>query len=156
MLVAHKERFQRIYTDYRDRPSGDYAELLRRGEVMSREGVDPEAWRGDIRRKARQDKAHVMTSSSGARAFATLNRPVPTDPEQVAELLQRASTQSEILGELAQRSRTLGHELIGWLRHDNEYISYCQRCRARIYTRLAAPIIEDGEALADLCLTEAT
>jgi hypothetical protein len=35
MLVAHQERFQRIYTDYRDRPSGDYAELLRRGEVMS-------------------------------------------------------------------------------------------------------------------------
>jgi hypothetical protein len=40
MLVAHEERFQRIYTDYRDRPSGDYAELLRRGEVMSREGVN--------------------------------------------------------------------------------------------------------------------
>jgi hypothetical protein len=45
MLVAHEERFQRIYSDYRDRPSGDYAELLRRGEVISREGVDAEAWR---------------------------------------------------------------------------------------------------------------
>jgi hypothetical protein len=64
MLAAHEERFQRIYTDYRDRPSGDYAELLRRGEVMSREGVDPEEWRAEIRRKARQDKVHVMTRDS--------------------------------------------------------------------------------------------
>jgi hypothetical protein len=153
MLAAHEERFQRIYTDYRDRPSGDYAELLRRGEVMSREGVDPEEWRAEIRRKARQDKVHVMTSSSGARAFATLNRPVPTDPQQVGELLRRASAKSEVLGELAERSRALGHELIRWLRHDDEYISYCERCGARIYTRLGTQTIEDGEALADACFT---
>ena len=151
MFVAHEERFQRIYSDYRDRPSGDYAELLRRGEVISREGVDAEAWRAEIRRQARQDKVHVMTSSSGGRAFATLNRPVPTDPAQVGELLARASAKSEVLGELSERSRALGHELIGWLRHDDEYISYCERCGARIYTRLATQRTEDGEALVDAC-----
>jgi hypothetical protein len=92
-----------------------------------------------------------MTSSSGGRAFATLNRPVPTDPAQVGELLARASAKSEVLGELSERSRALGHELIGWLRHDDEYISYCERCGARIYTRLATQRTEDGEALVDAC-----
>jgi len=90
MLLAHEERFRRIYADYRDRPCGDYAELLRRGEVISRDGVDVEAWRAEIR---------------------------------------------------------------CWLRHDEEYISYCERCGARIYIRLAPPRTEDGEALADACPT---
>ena len=156
MLAAHEERFRRIYTDYRDRPSGDYAELLRRGEVMSRDGVDPEEWRAEIRRQARQDKVAVLTSSSGGRGFATLNRPVPTDPRQLGELVARAFAQGEVLGELAERSRALGHEPIGWLPHDDEYISYCERCGARIYTRLGTQTIEDGEALANACPTRTT
>jgi hypothetical protein len=30
-------------------PSGDFGELLRRGPVISPEGVDPEAWRAELR-----------------------------------------------------------------------------------------------------------
>jgi hypothetical protein len=43
MLAAHEERFRRIYSVYIERPTGNYAEMLRRGEVSSPEGVDPEA-----------------------------------------------------------------------------------------------------------------
>ncbi len=52
MLAAHEERFRRIYSVYIERPTGNYAEMLRRGEVSSPEGVDPEAWRAEIRRQA--------------------------------------------------------------------------------------------------------
>ena len=56
--------------DYLERPAGDYAELLHRGYVSSPDGVDPEAWRAQIRRQARQDKVRVITRRDGARAFA--------------------------------------------------------------------------------------
>jgi hypothetical protein len=39
---VHEERFRRIAEDYLERPGGDYAELLHRGEVSSPDGVDPE------------------------------------------------------------------------------------------------------------------
>ena len=59
MKPEHDERFRRIADDYLDRPGGDYAELLRRGQVSSPEGVDPELWRAQIRAKARADKIRV-------------------------------------------------------------------------------------------------
>lgn len=122
MLAAHEDRFRWIYTEYLERPAGDYAELLRCGEVSSPEGADPEAWRQGIRRQARQDKVRVMTCRVGnERAFAVLNRTVPDD--QVFAVKQRALDQVVALGEVRELSRALGHELIGWLPHDDEFIS---------------------------------
>lgn len=66
-LAAHEERFRRIYTVCLERPAGDYAELLRRGEVSSPDGVDPEAWREEIRRQARHGKVRVTTYLSRLR-----------------------------------------------------------------------------------------
>jgi hypothetical protein len=153
MLAAHEERFRRIYSESLGRPAGDYAELLRRGEVSSPEGVDPEAWRAEIRRQARQDKIRVMTCRVGEeRAFAMLNRTVPDD--QVFAVKQRALEQVVAPGEVRELSRVLGHELIGWLAHDDEFISFCERCGARIYTRLQPLRIDDGEALSELCPRE--
>jgi len=43
------------------------AHKLRRGEVSSPDGVDPEAWREEIRRQARQDKVRVTTYLSRRR-----------------------------------------------------------------------------------------
>jgi hypothetical protein len=59
MKPEHDERFRRIAEDYLDRPGGDYAGLLRRGQVSSSEGVNPELWRAEIHAKARADKAMV-------------------------------------------------------------------------------------------------
>jgi hypothetical protein len=77
----HEERFRRIAEDYLERPGGDYAELLRRGQVSSPEGVDPEQWRAEIRAKAPADKIRVFTIRSGDRAIAARRLSVPKDQE---------------------------------------------------------------------------
>ena len=149
MLAANEERFWRIQREYLERPEGDYAELLRRGEVSSRDGVDPEAWRAQIRRKARQDKVSVSTSRAGDRAFAMVNKPIGR--EQELEVIAREFRRYQALRELRNRSALLGHELVGWIRHDVESISLCGHCGARLYARTDSERIEDGEALTEPC-----
>lgn len=150
MLDRHEERFRRILSDYLERPAGDYAGLLHRGQVSAPEGVDPEAWREEIRRQARQAKIRVLTRRAGASAFAMLN-PSLLD-ERAGELMQRALARMLELQRLAQTSREHGHEPIGWLRSDDEYhLSVCSRCGARIYARLGAQTVEDGEGLTEPC-----
>jgi hypothetical protein len=146
----HDERFRRIAEDYLERPGGDYAELLRRGQVSSPAGVDPEQWRAEIRAKARADKVRVITIRSGDRALAARERRIPKDQE-LAELT-RELDRSVMLRGLAERARQLGHEIERWLRHDQENIAICTRCPARIYAQFdtATPIV-DGEALDDTC-----
>jgi hypothetical protein len=103
-----------------DRPA-DYAELLRRGHVSSPDGADPEEWRQDMRRQARQDKVRVSTSRDGDRAFAMLNHTIPADQEM--EVMREALDRTTIFGEIAQRSHALGHQPGIWLRHDDESIT---------------------------------
>ncbi len=143
MLAGHEERFARIVGDYLERPAGDYAELLHRSRVASPEGVDPEAWREEIRRQARQDKIRVITRRDGARALAMLN-PSLSD-EHANEFMAVALARGQMLEGLADTARRLGHEPTGWLRSDDEYASACSRCQARIYTRLETQTVEDGE-----------
>lgn len=150
MKPEHDARFRRIAEDFLERPGGDYAELLRRGRVSSPEGADPEAWRAQIRAQARADKIRVITLRDGDRAIAARHRQIPEDQE-LAEL-SRELARGEVLHGLAERARTLGHEISRWLRHDTESIASCSRCGCRIYARFdtAAPVI-DGEALDDAC-----
>jgi hypothetical protein len=146
----HDERFRRIAADYLERPGGDYAELLHRGQVSSPHGVDPEQWRAEIRAKARADKVRVITIRDGERAIAARQRRIPKDQE-LAELT-RELDRSVVLRGLAERARQLGHEIDRWLRHDQENIAICTRCPARISARFdAATPIVDGEALDDTC-----
>jgi phage FluMu gp28-like protein len=130
----HDERFRRIADDYLDRPGGDYAELLQRGEVSSPEDVDPEAWRAEIRAKARADKIRVMTFRAGDRAIAARRMSIPKDQELA--LLTAALERSEVLRGAAEPARRLGHEIVRWVAHDQESIAMCPRCHARIYARL--------------------
>jgi hypothetical protein len=118
MTPEHEERFRRIAEDYLERPGGDYAELLRRGEVSSPEGVDPEQWRAEIRAKARADKIRVITIRSGDRAIAARNRTIPKD-QGLAELTA-AMERGETVRPIAERARLLGHEIGGWVSHDEE------------------------------------
>jgi hypothetical protein len=146
----HDERFRRIAEDYLERPGGDYAELLRRGQVSSPEGVDPEEWRAEIRAKARADKIRVITIRSGDRAIAARQRSIPKDQE-LAELTA-ALERGEVLRGVAERARQLGHEIVRWVAHDQESIAMCPRCQARIYVRLDIdPAVVDGEALEESC-----
>jgi hypothetical protein len=149
----HDERFRRIVEDYLERPGGDYAELLRRGQVSSPDGVDADQWRAEIRAKARADKIRVITIRDGDRAIATRQRSIPKDQE-LAELT-RELDRSLVLRDLAERARQFGHEIGSWLRHDEENIAICTSCAARIYARFdsAAPVV-DGEALDDSCRSD--
>jgi hypothetical protein len=149
MLAANEQRFWRIYHQYRDRPGGDYAELLRRGTVSAPEGVDVEAWRAEIRRQARRDKVSVSTSREGDRAVAMVGKTIPRERER--EVTAVEFERYVAVRELRNRAALLGHELIGWVRHDVESISLCRHCGARLYARTDAQRIEDGEALTQRC-----
>ncbi len=150
MRPEHDERFRRIADDYLDRPGGDYGELLRRGQVTSPDGVDPEQWRAEIRAKARADKIRVFTIRSGDRAIAARRLSVPKDQELA--VLTAAMERGEVLRGVAERARLLGHEIVRWVAHDEESIAMCPRCQARIYVRLDAdPPVVDGEALDEVC-----
>ena len=150
MKPEHDERFRRIAEDYLERPGGDYAELLRRGQVSSPEGADPEEWRAEIRAKARADKIRVITIRAGDRAIAARQRSIPKDQELA--VLSAAMERGEVLRGAAERARALGHEIVSWLGHDDESIAMCARCSGRIYVRLdAATPVVDGEALDDPC-----
>ena len=149
MLREHEQRFERIASEFLERPAGDYAELLRRGHVNSPDGVDPDDWREGIRRNARQDKIRVSTSRDGDRAFAMLNRKNPDD--QAMDAMRAALDRTTALHELEQRSIALGHKPSRWLGHHDESIAFCERCGARIYVRVGAPNVHDGEALTNRC-----
>jgi hypothetical protein len=34
-------------------------------------------------------------------------------------------------GRLSERSNALGHQLVSWISHNEEYISWCEHCGAR-------------------------
>ena len=147
MKPEHDERFRRIADDYLDRPGGDYAELLRRGEVSSPDGVDPELWRAEIRAKARADKIRVITIRSGDRAIAVLPANGP-EGSGVRGALRGDAARRGAPRRAAERARRLGHEIVRWVAHDQESIAMCPRCQARIYVRLdTVPPVVDGEAL---------
>ena len=150
MRPEHDERFRRIAEDYLERPGGDYAELLRRGQVSSPEGVDPEQWRAEIRAKARADKIRVITIRAGDRAIAWRRRTVPKDQELA--VLSAALERGEVLRGVAERARQLGHGTVRWVAHDEESIAMCPLCSARIYVRfdVDSPVV-DGEALDEVC-----
>ena len=142
MRSHQSERFQQIIKDYLERPAGDYGELLTRGQVSSPEGTDPELWRAEIRAKACKDKIRVATHREGDRAFAMRHRN-DSDAEVRAEL--ERGWELEWLGE---RAHDLGHELVGWIRNDNESVTFCGRCDARIYVHTGDVVpVSDGEAL---------
>jgi hypothetical protein len=150
MKPEHDDRFRRIADDYLDRPGGDYAELLARGEVSSFDGVDPEQWRAEIRSKARADKIRVMTIRSGDRAIAVRRLSIPKDQELA--VLSAAIQRGEALRGVAERARQLGHEIVRWVSHEQETIAMCPCCHARLYVRLdAVPPVVDGEALDHVC-----
>jgi len=131
------------------RPGGDYAELLHRGQANSADGVDPEQWRREIRGHARQDKIRVVTRREGSRAFAMLN-PLLSD-ERAMTLMREAATRGPELQRILAAAGQLGHDPVVWQRSDDEYVSVCKRCQARIYVRFDPAPVEDGEALTGAC-----
>ena len=86
-----------------------------------------------------------VTFRDGDRAIAARNR-TASDDELRCEL-----DRMQALRQLAAAARALGHEPGSWLRSDEESISFCSRCDARIYLRVASPPVSDGEAISEPC-----
>ncbi len=146
MLDSHEQRFRRIVNDYLERPAGDYAELLHRGHVSSLEGLDPEAWRGQIRRQARQDKIRVITRRDGQRAFAMLNRPLPE--EHAGEVMQRELARGG--APTAGRGRARAGARADRLPAQRRRIRVCLLALRGAHLRPpGGQSVEDGEALTD-------
>lgn len=149
MNFDHEQRFRRILAEHLERPGGDYAELLHRGQVRSPAGVDPEQWRADIRAQARNDKIRVTTARNGDRAIAVRRRVLSAELEH--EESRYEFDRYELLRSLRQHAEALGHEIAAWLRDQEESITSCTRCGARIYVRVDTPPVTDGEALSEPC-----
>jgi hypothetical protein len=142
----HEERFRRILADFEQRPGGDYAELLRRGQVVSPPGVDIEAWRAEIRAKARADKIRVATIRRGDVVARAIRRREYSDAEVRAEL-----ERGECMRRLGVQAHELGHELSPWLRQDDESIAFCTRCTAHVYVRTSGDWVVDEDGLREVC-----
>lgn len=149
MNFDHEQRFERIVSEYLERPAGDYAELLQRGYVTSPPGVDPDQWRAEIRAQARKDKIRVTTIRDGDRAIAARKRVLSA--EQESEELRYELERHELLRSLKHAAEELGHEIRAWVRNDRESITSCSRCGARIYVCLERPPVTDGEAISEPC-----
>jgi hypothetical protein len=141
----HEERFLRILADFVQRPGGDYAELLRRGQVVSPPGVDIEAWRAELRAKARADKLRLATVRDGGVAIAIRQREY-SDAEVRGEL-----ERGECIRGLAAQAREFGHELSPWVRQDDESIAFCTCCSAHVYVRTSGDWVVDEDGLRELC-----
>ena len=133
MKPGHDERFRRIVEDYLERPGGDDAELLRRGQVSLRTASMRSSGAPRSGRRLAPTRSGVVTIRDGDRAIAARQRSIPKDQELAK--LTRKLDRSVVLRGLAERARQLGHEIGSWLRHDEENIVTCTRCAARMYAR---------------------
>jgi hypothetical protein len=132
--------------------SGDYAQLLIRGEVVVRT-ADPAGWRKQMRDSARLDRLKIRTGCSDR------------DPHVVWALRVRERQRGED-GHEAPEFKTLtyqhdiqamaranGHTFDRWIiSHEGRAAGRCNACGARAYVDATADIpIVDGEVLDDAC-----
>jgi hypothetical protein len=80
-----------------------------------------------------------VTFRDGDRAIAVRNRTASGDE------LRSALDRMQALRQLAARAGAWARAAGSWLRSDEESISFCSRCDARIYLRVASPPVSDGE-----------
>ena len=147
MNFDHEQRFERIVAEYLERPAGDYAELLHRGYVTSPPGVDPEA-SGEPERRAKTRSASPRFGTATARSPRAS---ASSQPTRRAEELRYEFERHELVRSLKHAAEELGHEIRAWVRNDQENITSCSRCGARIYALLESPPVTDGEAVSEPC-----
>jgi hypothetical protein len=124
----------------------DYGQLLARGQVAhSVEDVDDvEAWRAEIKRKARADRIKVRTGVEDGLVWALRMR------AGNAELLAAASRYRDLLSRAAPLAVELWHEPHVALRDGEEVVCTCGRCSALGYADAAEGVI-GGALFEDEC-----
>jgi len=124
----------------------DYGQLLARGQVTHavEDVEDVEAWRVEIKRKARADRIKVRTGVEEGLVWALRIR------AGNAELLAAASRYQELLSRAAPLAVELWHEPHVALREGEEVVCACGRCSALGYASAEEDVI-GGTLFEDEC-----
>jgi hypothetical protein len=130
--------------------SGDYAELLIRGEVVIQTD-DPDGWRKHIRRQARLDHLRIRTGQSthapGIVWAIRLQEPSSFDDDE------RAYATIGYQHDIEALARARNHRLQRWIiSHQGRAAGRCATCGARAYVDTTADSpVADGEVLDHDC-----
>lgn len=146
--MVHERRFDELAAGFLERRGGDYQRLLGYGRVTLEPVPDPEQWRREIRRQARQDHVRVRTWVDEHGAVGAMISPDVSNPSLYQAELNRFAVMQDAMMKLLMA----GHVLAAWLRRGDESITFCTRCDARVYVRTAPHVICDGEAFEASCL----
>lgn len=128
----------------------DYDELLRQGYIAVRT-QDPEAWRAEIKAKARADKIKVRTGAGSSDAWAYLKK--LDDQEASYEVMRAAMERIDVVQEAFGRASLRGHLVRRIVRSEGgRAAAACPDCGARLYidTNVHPPFME-GEVFDQDC-----
>jgi hypothetical protein len=124
----------------------DYGQLLARGQVahLVEDVDDVEAWRAEIKRKARADRIKVRTGVEDGLVWALRMR------VGNVELLKAAARYSDLLSRAAPLAVELWHEPHVAVREGDEVVCACGRCSALGYADAEEGVI-GGALFEDEC-----
>jgi len=124
----------------------DYGQLLARGQVahLVEDVDDVEAWRAEIKRKARADRIKVRTGVEDGLVWALRMR------VGNVELLKAAARYSDLLSRAAPLAVELWHEPHVAVRDGDEVVCACGRCSALGYADAEEGVI-GGALFEDEC-----
>jgi hypothetical protein len=131
--------------------SGDYAELLMRGEVTMRR-ADPDRWRKQIRRQARLDRLRIRTGKSSrdpSLVWAIRLRDSDGEPVDDQAFLSTIAYQDDVQALARARAHTLERWIVY---HEGRAAGRCTSCGARAFVDTTGDMpIVDGEVLDKDC-----
>lgn len=132
--------------------SGDYAQLLMRGELVVRT-EDPDGWRKEMRDKARLDRLKIRTGRSDRDprvvwALRVRESQVGLDDED-GPAFKTFTYQQHV----QTAARANGHTFDRWtINHEGQAAGRCSVCGARAYVDTTGfmPVV-DGEVIDETC-----
>jgi hypothetical protein len=138
------------------RPSAsDYDELLRAGNVTARPD-DPDAWRADIRARARADKLRVRTGTADSDPSVVWAYLAHLDSREWTEAEEKlAHAHMRVASGAFDTATELGHDPMMLRAEKGQGAAICKKCRAPAYLdwREEPPII-DGPLVEHVCTAD--
>jgi hypothetical protein len=133
--------------------SGDYAQLLMRGELIARTD-DPAGWRKEMRDKARLDRLKIRTGRSDRDSHVVWAIRVREPQLELDDEDSPAFKTLTYQHHIQTTARANGHTFDGWIiNHEGRAAGRCAVCGARAYvdTTQVMPIV-DGEVIDERCV----
>jgi len=148
MTPENVEAFNRLVSVM----TGDYAELLIRGEVLVRTD-DPSGWRTNMRKSARLDRLKIHTGRSDRDPRLVWAIRLRNDDNQPADDETLPFKTLTYQHHVQAMARANGHTLDRWLiHHEGQAAGRCEACGGRAYVDATGDIpIVDGDVIDDHC-----